>query len=222
VTVLAVTGLAREASIIEGPGTRIVVGGADTQGLPDKLSRALGGGMSGIISIGIAGALSPTLTAGEIVVASHVIAGDEIFQADAGWSARLRALLPDAVFGAIAGVDAPVANAAAKAALNRANGSCAVDMESHVAARTAKAQGLPFAALRIISDTADQTLPHAALVAMKSDGGIDLAAVMRSLITRPGQILSLIRTARESDKAFAALLRCRNVLGPGLGCPYLG
>ena len=221
-SVIAVTGLAREARIVAGPRVVTVVGGGDARRLREKLERAIDESVYGIISIGIAGALSPTLKVGECVVASHIVAGNEIFPTDEAWSKRLTACLAAAVFGAVVGSDEVVVEAGAKSALNRATGSCAVDMESHVVARAARARGVPFTALRIISDTAATTLPPAVLVAMKPDGGIHLGAIARSLIAAPGQISDLLKTARDSKLAFAALLRCRDALGPGLGAFDLG
>jgi hypothetical protein len=89
-------------------------------------------------------------------------------------------------------------------------------MESQVAARFAAKRNLPLAALRVISDDASHILPPAALVAMKPDGGIALGRVLGSLLRRPGQVPALVRTAKASNKAFAELLRCRDLLGVGL------
>jgi hypothetical protein len=36
------------------------------------------------------------------------------------------------------------------------------------------------------------------------------------------QIPELVRTARNNERAMSSLLRCFNLLGVGLGCPYLG
>src|SRR5215471_5012135 len=94
------------------------------------------------------------------------------------------------------------------AALHEATRADAVDMESHLAARVAGERGLPFATLRVISDRADHSLPQAVLVAMEPDGSIALGRVLKSVATNPAQIPALIRTARESEKAFATLLRC--------------
>jgi hypothetical protein len=47
-------------------------------------------------------------------------------------------------------------------------------------------------------------------------------AVLKSLLSDPSQFPELIQTGREASAAFHALLRCRNLLGRGLGCPYLG
>ncbi len=71
----------------------------------------------------------------------------------------------------------------------------------------------------MISDTADRSLPPAALVAMKPDGAIALGRVLWSVAANPAQIPALIRTGRDSESAFAALARCAAALGPGLGRP---
>ena len=89
-------------------------------------------------------------------------------------------------------------------------------MESQVAARFAAKRNLPLAALRFISDDAGHVLPPAALVAMKSNGGIALGRVLGSLLRHPTQIPSLIRTAQGSNKAFAELLRCLDLCGVGI------
>jgi len=117
----------------------------------------------------------------------------------------------------IAGVDAPLAQAAAKTALFASTGAAAVDMESAVVARAAQRHGLPFAILRVIADPAHRPLPAAALVAMGADGEVDLAAVLGALLRSPRQLPALIRLARDSRGAFAALGRARAVLGDDFG-----
>ena len=112
-----------------------------------------------------------------------------------------------------AGVDMPLADVAGKAALHRASGADLVDMESHIGARIAARHGLPFAALRAVTDPAHRALPHAATVGMRPDGKVDLAAILGSLRRDPRQIPGLIRTGLDARAAFAALLRCRQLLG---------
>jgi len=221
VTVLAIVGLKREAAIVAGPHVVPVIAG-NSGILRQRIQGALDPNVRGIISIGIAGALSPQLEAGDCVIASTVIAKGTRYDTDNGWTARLRRALPDPRVAPVAGADRIAATAEDKAALFKNTGADAVDMESHIAAAVARENGLPFAALRVISDRADHALPPAALAAMKPNGGIALGRVLKSIAYRPTQIPALIRTSRESEKAFVALLRCRDVLGPGLGCPYLG
>ncbi len=94
-------------------------------------------------------------------------------------------------------------------------------MESHIAARAAQAHKRPFAALRVICDPSDRTLPPAALVAMRPDGSVDGRAILRSVVSQPQQLLSLMHLMRDSAVAFRTLLRCRDFLGDGLGGPDL-
>ena len=219
-TILAVVGLKREAAIVSGPEVIPVIAG-NSGALRERIEAALGPHVRGIISIGIAGALAQELAAGDVIVAERVVTANEVYEADSKWTARLAAALHEARIGAILGRAAIADSASLKAALYESSRVDAVDMESHVAAAVARENALPFASLRAISDRAGHSLPPAALAAMKPNGGIALGRVVVSVLQRPQQIPALIRTGRESEKAFAALLRCVQMLGPGLGCPYL-
>ena len=214
-TILAVTGLTREAEIAGTGGVVAVAGGGDAVGLVRKLD-ALHGDITGVISIGLGGALSPLLKVGDVVIADQIYFGGEKWKCDNLWRVALAAKLPGAHQGPLIGSNTILENALAKAALYDATGALAVDMESQVAARFAAARGLKLAGLRIISDDASHVLPPAALVAMTPDGGIALGRVLWSVVKNPLQIPALIRTGRASSKAFAALLRCRDLCGAGL------
>jgi adenosylhomocysteine nucleosidase len=216
VTILAVTGLTREAEIAGGEGVIAVAGGGDAVSLAQKLN-ALHGDIQGVISFGLAGALSPLLKVGEVVIADTIHFGAEHWRCDSLWRVALAAKLSGAHQGPISGSDTVLENAESKAALHAISGALAVDMESQVAARFAAARGLRMAVLRVISDDAAHVLPPAALVAMQPDGGIALGKVLWSVVKNPLQIPALIRTGRASGKAFAQLLRCRDLCGVGLG-----
>lgn len=220
-SVIAVVGLSREARIVGTVAVPVIAGGR-VDIVRRRIDREMEGSISGVISIGIAGALSPNLRVGDCIIAREIVVGAKRFKTDTTWADGLAGRLSQAKSGAIASVRQPASDKAAKAALHLATGADAVDMESGIAAEVAASRDLPFAAVRIISDDAFDSLPHAARVAMKDGGGIDMTAVMGSLLTRPTQIPRLIGTARDAEKAFRVLLRCRNLLGIGLGCPYLG
>jgi hopanoid-associated phosphorylase len=221
VTILAVTGLLREQRLIAGPGVEVVVGGGDHRRLETTLDR-LAPGKGGIISIGIAGGLAPGLRPGQWVVASSVSDGEKLSPTDPEWTERLAGHLPGALTGVLLGYDAIVPAATWKLALYRATGALTVDMESHIAVRVAAKHQLPFAACRVVCDPAEHDLPAAARVAMSPDGGVNVAAVLGSLLTRPWQLPALVRTGLDAERAFRALLGGCRRLGPGLAGADLG
>jgi adenosylhomocysteine nucleosidase len=109
---------------------------------------------------------------------------------------------------------------AEKARAGRRHDALAVDMESHVAAKVAQAHGLPFAIVRIVSDEVGHLLPHAITVSMRPDGGDGYGpAMLRSLASRPGQIVDFTRTMAGFAKAFRALGRDGRAVGLKMGFP---
>jgi hopanoid-associated phosphorylase len=220
--IIAVTGLAREARLIAGPGVVPVVSGGDVVELERRLAAELGNGARRVISIGICGALAPDLRVGDAIVASKIVDRDSSYPTHEQWSNYLAARLPRAILAPIAGTNEIAADREAKAALRTRTNASAVDMESHVAARLARASEVPFAALRIVSDAAHRTLPAAARIAIQPSGRIDVVAALRAVLRAPGQIPALIRTGWEAEIAFAALFRCRNALDGGFAGADLG
>jgi hopanoid-associated phosphorylase len=220
-TILAVVGLAQEARLARRAGLRPVIGAGNFALLAERLGQ-VDEDIKAVVSFGIAGALAPLLKAGDVVVAETVVTENERHTCDAAWSQVLLAKLPRACCASIAGSDVVAAHVNAKRAIFAATGGHAVDMESHIAARFAKARGLPFVVLRAIADESDHALPPAALEPLKPNGKPKLTAVLGSLATDPMQLGELIYLGHETGRAMRALLRCRHLLGRGLGCPYLG
>jgi adenosylhomocysteine nucleosidase len=221
-SVIAVTGLAREARIAQRARAVPVIGGGDAQLLASRLEEAIRAGAKGIISFGIAGALAPLLQPGDTVIATHVVHGEERYPTDRRWTGVVRQKLPYATAAIIVGHGEIVSHIDGKRRLFALSGAHAVDTESHIAARIARRHNIPFAAIRTISDSATRGLPPAALVPVTPSGRISLAKVLGSVASDPQQIPDLLTTGREAGRAFRALLRCSNALGLGLGCPYLG
>jgi hypothetical protein len=77
------------------------------------------------------------------------------------------------------------------------------------------------AAVRVIMDPVTRELPASALAAVRANGTIDFAAVIRSLAREPSDLPMLLRTTLDALIGFAALFRCRQLLGPTLGLPAL-
>ena len=223
-TILIACGLQREAAILPRDGVLAIPGGGDAARLEAALEAAASGA-SMILSCGIGGALDPALKAGDLVlfIPSPSPSGEGLgwglsasdrpvarphpcpSPEGEGFIEALKSALPHAHVGRIIGQDHIAATVAEKAALHAATGALAVDMESHIAARVAAHHGLPFAAIRTISDTASETLPPAALVGMNPDGSMALGKVLLSLARQPTQLPALIRTGRSAEAAFKAL-----------------
>jgi nucleoside phosphorylase len=238
VTLVAVTGTEMEASLLRVSSARVVIGAGDSSTLERKISAELARRPAPLLSFGIAGGLEPQLAAGDCVIPDAVWADGESFVCDPRWVGELRAFVrpaentapndrseiagcsPPSAFPTspreirlLVGQDHPVASVAAKAARYAASGAQAVDMESHVVARLARRHDLPFAAVRIVFDSAGRDLPPAALVRMRSNGKPHMAAILRSLARRPDQIAALLTLSRDLNVAMRALRAARVLLG---------
>jgi hopanoid-associated phosphorylase len=215
--VLVVCGMDFEARIASGPGCEVVYGprGAALGAAIEQRA----GACAGILSFGVAGGLDPALSPGAIIVATSVrdASNGISTQADPDWVRALMQALPQAVSGALAGSDTAVATLADKAALHAASGALAVDMESHIAARIARSQGLPFAACRVVIDPATRAVPPLALAGMGSDGRTDVGAVMAGLLKAPWQLPALMRLGRDASAARASLSALRQAVGQDFG-----
>jgi adenosylhomocysteine nucleosidase len=199
--VVAVTGTQREASVLRGLGVTALAIGGRAEAL-DHLSLPV----SGIISFGMAGALSPDLRVGDWVIGGSLCGAVEAV-CDPAWVAVLARQLPAARIGACYADGRLIGNSAEKQRLHQFTGAIIADMESHIVARTAARLGVPFAILRCISDEAARSLPPLIEVAMRPDGGLAMGRIAASLVRQPGQLLELSRTLRAFNAGFSAMKR---------------
>jgi hopanoid-associated phosphorylase len=199
----------------------VICSSSDPQQLRTLLATFDPSTIRGVISFGVAGGLCPTLKSGDVVVATEVMAGDSRWLAGLALSEELIAGTGvgrrRVVEGGIAGVEQVVAAQAGKAALRSETGAVAVDMESHIAAAYAAEAGLPFAALRVVSDPAGRALPALAMAAIKPDGNIDLRKVLRGLARNPLTLRALVSTGLDFNRALRSLRGCRGFLLGGEG-----
>ena len=214
--ILIVTGLVQEARIAAGPGMTVICSSSDPRQLRALLTVFDPSTIRGVISFGVAGGLDPSLKSGDVVVATEVVAGDARWLAGLALNEEVIANVAmgrrRVVRGGLAGAEEVVAAQARKTALWIQTGASAVDMESHIAAAYADEAGLPFAALRVISDPAHRALPALARNALKPNGEIDLRKVLRGVARNPRTLRALVSTGIDFNRALKSLRGCRGFL----------
>lgn len=190
-----------EARLAAKLGWPVGVGGGGSAGAEAAARAMLRAGAGGLVSLGLAAGLDLALRPGAIVIPATVLDRGTRFHADPALAQRLGG----ADGRTILGLDQVVVTTTEKLRLWHETGAVAADMESGAVARVAWQEGVPFAALRVICDPADRTLPPAALIALDGQGTIGLGRVIASVLRRPGQIPALLRLAADAATARRAL-----------------
>jgi adenosylhomocysteine nucleosidase len=149
-----------------------------------------------LLGAGIAGALSPGLEIGDVLVSARIRdAHGDVPRPDA----RLLAQALENT-GARAGTFLTVARPLVLASLKKAllqtldaGGPAAADMESSAWARAAASRGIPYLVARAISDRAEEDLPEYLGRCVGQDGGIRRPSVVLSALAQPTTIPALLR-----------------------------
>jgi adenosylhomocysteine nucleosidase len=140
------------------------------------------------------------------------------FACDSEMSAQLSGVLGEKIWrGAIVGVDQAVTRPADKLGLYAATTGLACDMESHVVAEIAQAAGVPFVALRIVSDPSNRAIPQSALAGITPEGGVSPRRVLAGLAVRPWELFEIFSLALDARSGFAALRRVARRSAPLFG-----
>ncbi|MFV2061204.1 MAG: hypothetical protein ACC653_11025 [Gammaproteobacteria bacterium] len=176
-------------------------------------------GISHLLSFGTAGGLNPDCSAGDVIIANSCIDTDgKTVVIDKNWQQRIISVLSQVKSLNI--INAPicesalvVANVLDKKKLFESNNAAAVDMESTILAKIAHQNHIPFMSLRVIVDPADMAIPLTVMNNMDQNGNVAITKLMMGLITKPGDILSLIYLAKNFTKARKAMMECKKILG---------
>lgn len=168
-----------------------------------------------VLSAGTAGGLSPDLNAGDIVICDRVRAADgaspddtEPVLADPGLLAvALRATKRAGVavrFGRSVTVDTVAWGVEEKAQLRSQAEDDIVEMESYWVGRVAQRHGIPFLAVRAVSDGAEDTLIDIPGL-VGEDGVIDYSRFLPYVQQHPEHVPLLAHSAESSRRALASL-----------------
>jgi adenosylhomocysteine nucleosidase len=124
-----------------------------------------------VIAAGFCGALVPVLRVGDVVTSPRILTVDHL-----------------------------VSDPAEKRRLAERHGADAVDMESAAVAEVCAAKGVPFLAVRAVSDTVDTALSPE-LVRLLSGGRVSVWKALRTIMRRPRLLGEFRRLARDTKLA---------------------
>ena len=170
--------------------------------------RLVDSGASALVSWGSAAALDATLAPGALIVPRTIAdSARNVYPVSAEWHESVVYALHAARIhtGAIAETSSTLVTADDKTALARRTRSAAADMESAAVAKAARELGVPFIAIRAISDAADAAVPPRLANAVGANGEIDVARGVARLLVAPWHWPAAVRLGFSFRAALLAL-----------------
>jgi adenosylhomocysteine nucleosidase len=177
----------RVAMVANGPGPKLA--GAAI----DEVKRHAS--MDGLVSIGFCGGLQPWLGACDIFVATEVAGVASALAPSSSRPFRTGKLLS---------IDRVVSTAAEKGEL--AKNADAVEMEAAAVAERAGQYNVPFYAVRVVTDTFEESFPLDFNAVRSSDGRFSRSRILAAALRRPWIVLpELIKLNKRTKRASQAL-----------------
>lgn len=176
----------RWVMLANGPG-RALAGAALSENLIREVSRE---NVKAIISTGYCGALDPKLRVGDIVVSEQTqVSCSRAFTR-----------------GGVATCDRVAVTRAEKQALRAKTGAIAVDMEASAVESRARDLGVPYACIRVVSDTAAEDLPLDFNRYRTAEGRFSRTRIALAAMARPFSVMpALIEFDKRCQRASLAL-----------------
>ena len=176
------------ALVANGPGPKLAGAAVDLVREHTELT--------GLISIGFCGGLQPSLQAGDIFVATEVSGVGPALMPASQKSFRQGRLLS---------VDRVISTAAEKIELGKA-GADAVEMEAAAVATRAREWNVPFYAVRVVTDTCEETFPLEFNQMRGRDGRFSRVKILGAALRRPFAVFpELMGLNRRTKRAARAL-----------------
>ena len=154
--------------------------------------------VKGLVSVGFAGALDESVRPGELVAAEAVV---DAVSAERFCCRHDLLVVPAAHLGVLVSVPEVAASAEKKHSLGTEWGAVAVDMESAGVARAAVEAGLPFAAVRSITDASSQAFAIDFQRCRSEHGGLSYWKIVWEAFRSPGGFHDLMQLAGNSRRA---------------------
>ncbi len=163
-----------------------------------------------VISAGFCGGLSPEVKRHDIVVASSSAdAAGNVVELDAGKLAPVLAAWKSGVHvGRLLTVDQIVRRPDQKRSLGEKHQAIAADLESLGVAEVCRRQGVPFLAIRVVSDAVDDELPREVeRLTRQKTRAARWGAAFGAILNRPGSLKDMYRLRENALVASDRLAR---------------
>ncbi len=152
--------------------------------------------VAGVIVAGVAGALSPDLAVGDLVIDTESTEADRVAEFMNAMSSQRRVRV-----GPIHTVKEMVSSARAKKQLHKETNAMAVDMENAYTRQLAERRKAPWLGIRAISDTAFENISPQVVHFVDGSGSVRPWDLTLSLARKPMLIPQLIRLGRNTQSA---------------------
>lgn len=183
---------------IAGRDWLLVADGPGPERAANAVKVALGlGRPAALVSIGYCGALDPSLEVGDVFEPETVVG-----EGGERWNVRRAAAEGEpAQAGALLSEDRVVITAEEKQSLYRSLGARAVEMEASAVAKSAAEAGIPFYCVRVISDSAHDTLPIDFNLYRAPSGRFRQGRILGAALAHPSSFRGLIKLNAGSKRA---------------------
>lgn len=205
-----VVALGMERRWIRAPEPLVELSGVGDARAENAARRLVGRGASALVSWGVAGGLDPDLSPGTVILPGTVIGADGLSrEADLEWRDRLLERVRSKVDTSTSSLYytmSMIATIEEKRSVFERFGAGAADMESAAVARVADENRLPWIAVRVVIDAAEQELPPAIMTATGDDGRLRIGSIA-GLTLRPRLWLPLVSLGRAGAAAGRSMRR---------------
>ncbi len=174
-------------------------------------------GAEALLSWGTAGSLSSDILPGDLILPRKVLSADRtLYETDADWHSRIRQRLGGRVrYHEVLLAETPkvLVTPSEKKDLRDRTEALAADMESATIASVAKGAGVPFLAVRVVTDSADRPLPRSSLAAFDPTGRFMPTKALSVVLRHPNEMADLIRLGLNFRKALRTLRKVHHLIG---------
>lgn len=172
--------------------------------------------VSHLISWGTAAGLSRDLEPGGLLLPDLVLDknGTE-YITDSIFKNQILKLLPNNLsyeFGLLCESTNILKDAKEKKAFGKKFNAMGCDMESATIAKLAKQRGIPFNAIRVISDDYKTSIPKSVFSSINEDGDFNIRKFFLQLIRRPKDIIQIIHLGKNFRQAKKTMLELKKAL----------